>query len=108
MRFARLFASSFCLCLIAAAWPVVAWAQSPFVVTLQGPQAKTLGLKVLEVAGASPASVSHPAQLKLPPSRHQVLAAPVAGLDEVRRELRLSLQRWALESGAKWAMPSVD
>lgn len=80
MRFARPFASSFCFCLIASVWPVVAWTQSPFVVTLQGPQAKTLGLKVVEVAGASQGSVSHPAQLKLPPSRHQVLAAPVAGL----------------------------
>lgn len=80
MRLVRLLASSFCTCLIALGGPAAAWAQSPLVVTLQGPQAKTLGLKVVAVSGASQGSRSHPAQLKLPPSRHQVLAAPVAGL----------------------------
>ena len=55
-------------------------AQKPVVVSIQAAQARALGLSVTQVAPSSLATVSYPAQLRLPASRQQLLAAPVAGL----------------------------
>ncbi|MBH2016546.1 MAG: efflux RND transporter periplasmic adaptor subunit [Burkholderiales bacterium] len=57
-----------------------ALAQKPIVVGIQAAQVRALGLSVVQVAPASQSAVSYPAQLKLPASRQQVLAAPVSGL----------------------------
>jgi len=68
---------AFALALLAADG---AHAQKPVVVSIQAAQARALGLSVTQVAPSSLATVSYPAQLRLPASRQQLLAAPVAGL----------------------------